>query len=157
GSLRPMTGPIAPRRPARTRSRRAPAGSSPGRSRRTSWRSCWAIAALRCGARAISTAPSPTSKKRSALIRILPRRYSGFRRAMVWAYNRNDVERALTDLDQAIVLDPGSAKAFFQRGLLHSRKGDADHAIADLEETIRLGPNNADAFFQRGRVYGDKK
>ena len=49
-------------------------------------------------------------------------------------------------------LDPKSAHAFRNRGVLYAHKGDNDRAIADFNEVIRLDPNNALAFCNRGRA-----
>src|SRR5580704_11266374 len=73
------------------------------------------------------------------------------------AYARKDqYDRALEDLDQAIRLNPNYTAAFNNRGSAYSAKGDLDRAIADYREAIRLDPKIAAAFNNRGFAYSWK-
>ena len=56
----------------------------------------------------------------------------------------------MADFNEAIQLDPKSAHAFRNRGVLYAKKGDNDRAIADFNEAIQLDPNNALAVCNRG-------
>jgi tetratricopeptide (TPR) repeat protein len=75
-------------------------------------------------------------------------------KALAWAYNNrgtgykrsNDLDSALTDYNQAIVLDPAYAAAFYNRGSLYDGKDDHARAIADYDAAIRSDPNYADAY-----------
>lgn len=75
--------------------------------------------------------------------------------------NRGDAYRAsgnsdlaIADFDQAIVLDPNYAHAYYNRGNAYGDdKGDSSRAIADFSETIRLNPNLVAAYFNRARAY----
>ena len=62
-------------------------------------------------------------------------------------------DRAITDYDEAIHLEPDFAAAFNERGIAYWNKGAYDRAIADLDEAIRLRPDYARAFNNRGDVY----
>ena len=75
--------------------------------------------------------------------------------------NRGDAYRAtgrsdlaIADFDQAIILDPNYAHAYYNRGNAYGDdKGDLSRAIADFSETIRLNPNLVAAYFNRARAY----
>ena len=64
--------------------------------------------------------------------------------------DKNDLDHAIADFNEAIRLDPKLAMAFLGRGIAFSDKGDNDRAIADLTEAIRLDPKSAMAFDNRG-------
>jgi tetratricopeptide (TPR) repeat protein len=63
---------------------------------------------------------------------------------------------ALSDLDNAIKLDPKFARAYPNRGNVKLSRGDLDGAIADYDRAIDLDPKLAVAYFNRERAY-DKK
>ena len=46
---------------------------------------------------------------------------------------KGDLDRAITDLDHAVKLNPDEARAFHNRGLAWRNKGDYDRAIADFD------------------------
>jgi tetratricopeptide (TPR) repeat protein len=73
-------------------------------------------------------------------------------RGVEWG-NKQQYDRAITDFDQAIELNPGLALAFKNRGGIYVRKGQYDRAIEDFDHAIRLDPNSADAFNDRGQTY----
>jgi tetratricopeptide (TPR) repeat protein len=52
--------------------------------------------------------------------------------------NKNDLDGALTDLNEAIRLDPNLAVAYMNRGALYLNKGDNDKAIEDSTKAIDL-------------------
>jgi len=54
-----------------------------------------------------------------------------------------DLDRALVDLTEAVRLDPKSAVALTNRGLVYESKGDYGHAVPDFEEASRLAPGDA--------------
>src|SRR5262249_28682342 len=58
-------------------------------------------------------------------------------RALI-AAESGDVDGAITDLDEAIRLNPQFAWAFNNRGFARWKKGDVDGAITDYDEAIRL-------------------
>ncbi len=70
--------------------------------------------------------------------------------------DKNDLDHAIADFNEAIRLDPKLAMAFLGRGIAFSDKGDNDRAIADFNEVIRLDPKFARAFLGRGIVFSDK-
>jgi tetratricopeptide (TPR) repeat protein len=70
--------------------------------------------------------------------------------------NNGDYDRAIAAFSDAMRLDPKSALAFTNRGVVYERKGDMDRAIADFSEAIRLDPNYALASSNRGIAYARK-
>ena len=68
-----------------------------------------------------------------------------------------EFERALPDLDQAILLDPTDCRAFFARGVVHLQRKKLDLAVADLTQAIQLGQNTswnkAVAYYFRAKAY----
>ena len=57
---------------------------------------------------------------------------------------------ALNDLDKAISIDPGYAKAYSNRGVTRGALQQNNAAIADFSQAIRLDPRLADAYRNRG-------
>ncbi len=64
-----------------------------------------------------------------------------------------DYDRALKDFDEAVRLDPRSARAFANRGAVHGAKQDFDMAIGDLTQALKLEPRSATAFADRAGMY----
>lgn len=64
-----------------------------------------------------------------------------------------DAEAALTQLAQALRLDPGFVPAHFGRAWLLQRLGRMEESLPHLEATVRLAPNNARAVDQLGLAY----
>ncbi len=69
----------------------------------------------------------------------------------------NQYDPAISDLSQAIVLDPGLANAFLIRGKCYVKKRNYDPAISDFTRVIQLEPNNKDAYEQRADALWLKK
>ena len=68
----------------------------------------------------------------------------------------SDAVYPITDLPEAIRLDPNDAKAYYNRAIAYQKKGNHDQAIVDFTEAIRLDPDDADAYYERGWAYGNK-
>ena len=87
--------------------------------------------------------------------------YAG--KALSWAYaNRgtahqltSQTDRAATDLDEAIRLDPDNAPAFNSRGIIAAMRKQTDRAIEDFNQAIKLKPNFAKPYFNRGRLLAE--
>jgi lipoprotein NlpI len=69
---------------------------------------------------------------------------------------KGDFDRALTDFNEAIRLDPQNASFYINRGNAYETKGDLDRAISDFDEAIRLRPKSATAYYQRANSYSTK-
>src|SRR5215471_15362678 len=68
-----------------------------------------------------------------------------------WAYSdKGDPDRAITDCNEAIRLDPKLANAYLNRGKAYSDKDDFDRAIADYDQAIKLNPKFFQAYLARG-------
>jgi len=79
-------------------------------------------------------------------------------RALVWR-GRNDTERLLSDLNDAVRIDPSNVQALVARGILMRQRKSYDLARGDLDAAIAADPKSAPAFFQRGflrREQGDR-
>jgi tetratricopeptide (TPR) repeat protein len=62
------------------------------------------------------------------------------------AYERKgDIDRAISDDDTALRLDPTMADVLNARGELYRKKGDRVHALADFGTAAKLDPNHAAA------------
>jgi tetratricopeptide (TPR) repeat protein len=64
--------------------------------------------------------------------------------------NRGDIDRAISDYNKAIELDPTIGAAFDARGDAYEERGEVERAIKDFDEAVRLNPNDAFAFGHRG-------
>ncbi len=58
-------------------------------------------------------------------------------------------DRAITDFDAAIGINPGFGDAYYGRGNAWSSKGDSDRAIADFDAAVRLNPKHKNAYGSR--------
>lgn len=65
---------------------------------------------------------------------------------------RNELDKALEELDAAIALSP-SAQAYSLRGTVHHDKASWEKAIADYTEAIRLDSGNGEAWNNRAWTY----
>jgi len=70
--------------------------------------------------------------------------------------SQQEFERALADANQAVQLDPSSAKAFFRRGDVYKNLGQDDPALQDLNTAIQLDPKTPVYFIDRSNLYLDR-
>ena len=97
--------------------------------------------------RAITTAPSPTTTRRS---RLNPRFVLAYiSRGGVYSA-KGDYDRAIADYNQAIQINPEADLAYHNRGLAYSDKGDYDRAIADYNQAIQINPKYGETYLFRG-------
>ena len=75
-----------------------------------------------------------------------------FYRGLV-SMGRKDYDKAISDFDEAIRLDPNYTLAYCNRGNTYSDHGYFDKAISDYNEAIRLDPNYTLAYYDRGNAY----
>jgi tetratricopeptide (TPR) repeat protein len=73
-------------------------------------------------------------------------------RAYRWL-KKNNADRALSDLDQAIRLYPKYAHALSLRCWAWHDKGDADKALTDCNQSIQLDPKTSGAYQNRANAY----
>jgi tetratricopeptide (TPR) repeat protein len=69
---------------------------------------------------------------------------------------KGDLDKAISEFDHAIQLNPEDALAFGLRGKAYLEKKELDKAIADLSKAILLDPKDALAYANRGRTYYKK-
>lgn len=71
---------------------------------------------------------------------------------------QRDFDDAKKDIQQAILLDPNFARAYYEMGRMHAEKMQLlDEAIPWFDKAIALDKSNRDFFFRRGLVYYEKK
>jgi tetratricopeptide (TPR) repeat protein len=73
-------------------------------------------------------------------------------RAQTWLRTRN-YDQALSDYEQAILLDPANAGAHIGRGTIWWIRGENQHALSDFHKAIEIDPQLAVAYSYRGFVY----
>jgi tetratricopeptide (TPR) repeat protein len=81
-----------------------------------------------------------------------------------WAYNnranafreRGDLDRAMSDYNEAIRLDPRNSFPHNGRGNVYYDRKDYDRALSDYSDAIRFDPRYARAYVGRGNVYKEK-
>ena len=61
-----------------------------------------------------------------------------------------DRQQAMEYLNQALVLDPNSAAAWNNRGVVHYGQGAMIEAVNDFDHALRIAPRFEDALFNRG-------
>jgi Flp pilus assembly protein TadD len=67
-------------------------------------------------------------------------------------YSRGELDKALSEFNEAIRIDPDSASAYCCRALVWYDKQQFDRAIADSDESIRIDPKHAWAYNNRGNA-----
>ncbi len=77
-------------------------------------------------------------------------------RGIDW-YAKNELDKAISEYNEAIRLDPASASTYCCRALVWYDKKDLDRAIADYGEAIRLDPKHIWSFNNRGNGWSAKK
>jgi tetratricopeptide (TPR) repeat protein len=71
--------------------------------------------------------------------------------------NKGDYRGALADYNQAIALEPKSANAYNNRGVLKNEKlTDFQGALADYNQAIAIDPKNINAYNNRGNLKNEK-
>ena len=66
-------------------------------------------------------------------------------------------DRAITDFDRALTLDPNYAAAYLNRGLAFSAGGLYDRALTDFDHAVALNPNDAKSYNSRAVTWFFKK
>ena len=69
-----------------------------------------------------------------------------------WDSYWHDLEEAVSDLTDAILLDAGVEDYWYRRGLAYYWTRRYQLAIEDLTESIRLNPNVPEAYYHRGNA-----
>lgn len=66
--------------------------------------------------------------------------------------NQGDYKGALTDYNQALLIDPNNVDAYFRRASTRYQLGDKQGSIEDFTHVLELSPDNAIAYYFRGVV-----
>ena len=114
---------------------------------------------------ALCMAENTTSDQRlaacSAVIadnRATPQELARIYAERAWAYeDKGQHERAMSDVNEALRIDPISAKAFRIRGELYRRAGNLNLALDDYNQAIRLDPTVARAYDGRGNTFNNRR
>ncbi len=73
-------------------------------------------------------------------------------RGRIWI-DRNDLERAETDLDRTLFIEPRNGLGYLQRGHLRFMQMDWDRALLDYQEALRFGQDSPNLHACRGRIW----
>ena len=68
-------------------------------------------------------------------------------------FRKGQFEKAISDFNKAIELDPGVTLCYFARGQIYLENKQIDKAISDFNKTIELNPHLIDTYIFRGSAY----
>ncbi|HEY2839601.1 MAG TPA: tetratricopeptide repeat protein [Pirellulales bacterium] len=88
-------------------------------------------------------------------LRLEPGASAFINRGRIWL-KKKEVDKAFSDFDEAVRLDPKYAAAYINRGSVWQLKGEFEKAIADYNESIRLDPELVGAYLGRGICWYQK-
>ncbi len=72
-------------------------------------------------------------------------------------FRAGDFQRARTDYENAVRLDPQRSASQYNLGLVNERLGERERALINYGAAISADPENADAFVNRGIIYLDTR
>jgi tetratricopeptide (TPR) repeat protein len=73
-----------------------------------------------------------------------------------WTYDvRQDNANAISDLTEALRLQPNYVDAYLDRGWVYYRQNDPQHALADYNAALQINPSSGTAYNRIGRVQQD--
>ncbi|MCP4367117.1 MAG: tetratricopeptide repeat protein [Deltaproteobacteria bacterium] len=65
--------------------------------------------------------------------------------------DKDRYNKAISELNNAINLNPNNADAYINRGKTHAKQGEHNKAILDYSRAIDINPNSDEAYINRGR------
>jgi len=68
-------------------------------------------------------------------------------------FGKGETDRAISDFNEAIALNPKYTSVYWARGHAYDTKGDRDQAIADFTKAIALNPKDDFVYSARGLLY----
>lgn len=66
---------------------------------------------------------------------------------------KGELDNAISELDEALVLSPGYAPTYNERGFAYYRRGNYDLAVSDFNKAVEIEPDFTDAYYNRGITY----
>lgn len=87
-----------------------------------------------------------------ASLRLLPDRLSTLNNLAVALIRQDAYEEAEAVIARVLAIEPATAEAWINRGLLRKAQQDFDTALASFDQAIAVDPANADAWSNRGVV-----
>ncbi|MBV9643937.1 MAG: tetratricopeptide repeat protein [Verrucomicrobia bacterium] len=72
-------------------------------------------------------------------------------------YQKKDYDKAISDYNEAIRLDPNLAWTYDARGSIYEERNEYDKAISDYNNAIRLNPKFSYAYVSRARIFFQKR
>lgn len=67
---------------------------------------------------------------------------------------KGEMEKAISDLDQAVALNPANAHAYNNRGIYYFRNQQNQKALAEYNKALAVNPHYFNAYLNRGNVWG---
>ena len=71
-------------------------------------------------------------------------------------FRKGDLDKAMTDANESIRLNPAYFDGYLERGIIYRRTGSLDQAISEYDTAIRLNPNFSHTYFDRAIGYANK-
>lgn len=71
-------------------------------------------------------------------------------------YRKKEYDKAISDYNKALELNPENEKIYIGRGVVYIMKEDFDKAITDFDIAIKLNPEHDESYINRGVAYGGK-
>ncbi|UCC43725.1 MAG: tetratricopeptide repeat protein [Candidatus Zixiibacteriota bacterium] len=71
----------------------------------------------------------------------------------ITAMSKGQIEQAISDLDLALSLDSGNARAYLNRGIALVSSQQAELAIGNFDRALTLSPNDPAVYYYRGIAY----
>ena len=73
------------------------------------------------------------------------------------AFASDDHPPSIEDLNRAIAINPNSADAYYDRGILWEKQGNMTQAIADFTQTIKINPKMRELIIAAANAYAEPK
>jgi Tfp pilus assembly protein PilF len=89
----------------------------------------------------------------SQVVKLRPDYADGYTNISLTEAEWEKFDSAKMNIDKALALSPGNARALYYAGLLERRYGNPDKEVADLEEVVRQYPQSRDAVRELGISY----
>ena len=68
-------------------------------------------------------------------------------------FNEGQYDKAISEYNKAIEINPKYNKAYTSRGAAYDRRGQFDQAISDFNKAIEINPTNTSAYYNIGCIY----